>query len=282
MQLSELMSSVSFSQIEEYFKNPRHAVLLTAPKGYDMHGVVKKLTELFPGYAKERLLEVLPNEKGSIGIDEVRTIKKSVELKSYSPQDHVYVVIYNVSSMTDEAQNALLKALEEPNINVHFILTTTSTGGIFDTILSRVELIHVSKPSKQMIVHSLKSLGYAETSIEEAYRFADGIPDTMLGILDQPEKNAYSVTAATCKQFLVSSPYERLRIIESYTSDRLLLISFLDTLLTLIKASILSLPQHSPKKEAWRRRCSEILELKDMLHSNISVKLAATALAINL
>lgn len=282
MQLSEVMSSVSFSQIEAYFKNPRHAVLLTAPKGYDMQGIVKKLTEILPGYAKERLFEVLPNEKGSIGIDEVRTIKKSVELKSYSPQDHVYVAIYNVSTMTDEAQNALLKALEEPNNNVHFILTTTSTGGIFDTILSRVELLHVSKPSKQMIVNSFKSLGYTETSIEEAYRFADGIPDTVLGILNQPEKNAYTDTAAMCKQFLVSSPYERLRIIESYTSDRLLLMSFLDTLLTLIKASILALPQYSPKKDAWRRRCSETLELKDMLQSNVSVKLVATALAINL
>ncbi len=53
------------------------------------------------------------------------------------------IVVDNFSEASEDAQNALLKSLEEPQKNVIFILLSRSLGGILPTILSRCELIEI-------------------------------------------------------------------------------------------------------------------------------------------
>ncbi len=73
----------------------------------------------------------------SVGIDDIRDgINNTVQIKPYSGPYKVYIVP-ETEKMTIQAQNALLKTLEEPPEYVVIILLSTSTDALLPTILSR-------------------------------------------------------------------------------------------------------------------------------------------------
>ncbi|MDO8525800.1 MAG: DNA polymerase III subunit delta' [Candidatus Omnitrophota bacterium] len=76
----------------------------------------------------------------SFGIDKIRAITKDVGLKPYEGRKKVYI-LEGASSMTHEAQNALLKTLEEPFSESILILIAESPGALFPTIQSRVQRV---------------------------------------------------------------------------------------------------------------------------------------------
>ncbi|MBR3236509.1 hypothetical protein IKF92_02430 [Candidatus Saccharibacteria bacterium] len=78
-----------------------------------------------------------PEEKKTITIQQVRELLAKLGLKQTNDQ---IIVIDRVESMNEEAANALLKTLEEPQEKTHFILLTSEISAILPTILSRSEI----------------------------------------------------------------------------------------------------------------------------------------------
>jgi DNA polymerase III delta prime subunit len=79
-------------------------------------------------------------------IDEIRSIKKFFSQKPYNHQNKI-VIIYNVDKLRPDAQNALLKTLEEPGKNNYLILTTKKPNSLLGTILSRTHQIKTNQKS---------------------------------------------------------------------------------------------------------------------------------------
>lgn len=73
----------------------------------------------------------------SFSISQIREIKEDANLAPVSGDKKVYI-LENAQEMTVEAQNALLKILEEPPTGVYFILTADSAEHLLSTIRSRV------------------------------------------------------------------------------------------------------------------------------------------------
>ncbi|MDP3724293.1 MAG: hypothetical protein Q8R11_01520, partial [bacterium] len=78
----------------------------------------------------------------SIGINDVRRMKRAVSLKHIRPYK---VVIEEAQQLTIPAQNALLKILEEPPENVQFVLTVPHRGRLLPTIQSRLNSYHIDE-----------------------------------------------------------------------------------------------------------------------------------------
>lgn len=75
--------------------------------------------------------------KASVGVDDVREqILNEVYLKPYLAQRKVFI-IGNGDALSVEAQNALLKVLEEPPEYVTFIICVTEQDKLLTTVLSR-------------------------------------------------------------------------------------------------------------------------------------------------
>lgn len=72
----------------------------------------------------------------SIKIDDIRRLQEKVIEKPITSEKKVYV-INNAENMTLEAQNCLLKTLEEPPEFVSIILVTNNENSILTTIKSR-------------------------------------------------------------------------------------------------------------------------------------------------
>ena len=80
--------------------------------------------------------------KNSIGVEDIKKLKKKLYLKPiYGTQKAV--IICNSHLLTVEAQNAMLKILEEPPGNTLIILTSNTKEAFISTIISRCSLIEL-------------------------------------------------------------------------------------------------------------------------------------------
>ena len=76
------------------------------------------------------------------GIDEIRDLREKVRVLPAQGKNKVYI-IDEVHMLTTEAFNALLKTIEEPPDAVIFILATTGSHKIADTIRSRYHVLRL-------------------------------------------------------------------------------------------------------------------------------------------
>ena len=76
----------------------------------------------------------------AMGIEDVRNIQKAILLKPFRGKTKA-VVIDVYDNVTLEAQNALLKILEEPPANTIIVITTAKKELILPTIISRCKVI---------------------------------------------------------------------------------------------------------------------------------------------
>ncbi len=91
----------------------------------------------------------LADDKKTIGVEQVReTLIKESSIRPFTAKRKVFVV-EDAEAMTVQAQNALLKVLEEPPDYAVFILLTESKEKLLDTVLSRtlkLQLLPLSAP----------------------------------------------------------------------------------------------------------------------------------------
>ncbi len=81
---------------------------------------------------------VIEPEKGSIKIDRIRELCRTLTYPPYESQMRV-ILLEDVHTMRREAANALLKTLEEPPENNLLILTADASRQVLPTILSRCQ-----------------------------------------------------------------------------------------------------------------------------------------------
>lgn len=81
-----------------------------------------------------------------------------------------------------EAGNALLKTLEEPRPNVHFILTSERPDSLLSTIRSRCQRIRFGRLPTRVIRDILEDSGVPEEAIEPAVALSAGRSDVALAL----------------------------------------------------------------------------------------------------
>lgn len=79
-------------------------------------------------------------QEEAIGINNVRTLQKTISLKPINSSKKI-VLIKNSENITIEAQNALLKTLEEPPEDTIIILSASAKEALLPTILSRCKIV---------------------------------------------------------------------------------------------------------------------------------------------
>ena len=95
---------------------------------------------------------VCPEEsKTTIPIDRIRSLKSFLELTSHQGKGKVGI-IHPAESMTYSAANSLLKVLEEPPDETLLILIAESVQKLPETIMSRMQIHNIRKPSVEETV----------------------------------------------------------------------------------------------------------------------------------
>lgn len=92
--------------------------------------------------------------KKAMGIEDVRSIQKKILLKPFKGKAKA-VVIQAYENITTEAQNALLKVLEEPPNNTVIIISTQKKEFLLPTIISRCKIIELKDAKISLINEDL-------------------------------------------------------------------------------------------------------------------------------
>lgn len=83
------------------------------------------------------IIYVTHEKPNTIGVDDIRTqINNDIDIKPYSSRYKVYI-LDEAEKMNQQAQNALLKTIEEPPAYAVILLLTTNADSFLPTILSR-------------------------------------------------------------------------------------------------------------------------------------------------
>ena len=121
------------------------------------------------------LIYVTHEKPGSIGVDDVREqINDTIMIRPYSSYYKIYIVD-EAEKMTVQAQNALLKTIEEPPSYAVIILITTNQEAFLPTILSRCVQMKL-KPLKDFTIKSYltQNLHIPEKDADICAAFARG------------------------------------------------------------------------------------------------------------
>lgn len=89
------------------------------------------------------IIYIKPSKTKTIGVDDIRSqIVNIAEIKPYKYKYKIFIVD-NADKMTVQAQNAILKTIEEPPIYAIFLLLSTNFNNFLPTILSRCVLLKI-------------------------------------------------------------------------------------------------------------------------------------------
>ena len=118
--------------------------------GFDPCGKCKPCIQAAT-YNHPDIITVTHDKPGTISVDDVRTqIVSDAQIKPYQSKWKIYIM-NEAEKMTPQAQNALLKTLEEPPDYVVIILLSTSASALLPTVLSRCVTLDM-RPVEDRIV----------------------------------------------------------------------------------------------------------------------------------
>lgn len=96
--------------------------------------------------------------KTKIEIDRIRAMQQDLALRPLEGRARV-VIIDDAAEMSDVAQDALLKTLEEPPKHAVLLLVTLTPESLFETIRSRVQPLQLRSVAASEIAAGLRELG---------------------------------------------------------------------------------------------------------------------------
>ncbi len=103
-------------------------------------------------------VHVVGEEEKSISVDSIRALRDQLALRPFEADRHI-ALIPRADRMTAQAQNALLKTLEEPAGGNVFFLLTDQPGAMLPTIVSRCRRLRFSPVSVEACAEILAEKG---------------------------------------------------------------------------------------------------------------------------
>lgn len=172
------------SQIENSIKMNRlsHASIFVGEDGLGKSLFAEELAVKILGknemkqYVDIIKLKLFKNKK-SIGIEEIKYIIEEINKRPYEGDKKV-IILYNSDNITEAAQNALLKTIEEPPKGSFIILLCEKLDGILDTVKSRCQIYKLNRLNSKEMKTFLNSKfpGLSHQELSSIMAFSDGVP----------------------------------------------------------------------------------------------------------
>ncbi len=176
-------------------------------------GPIQKAKEYtFEFLKKERVdkfdITIIESEK-AVGISQIREFQKKIYLKPYK-SDKKAVTLVAEEGITIEAQNALLKVLEEPPSNTLIIILGKNNNDFLPTIISRCKLINIKEEGNK-------------TDLSKYEKLLVSLNNKKIG--------------------------EKLKIAQDYSKDRQIALEFLKSMLLVSQKLLEEMPKKSSVKK---------------------------------
>lgn len=282
-----LMHERTKKQIELFIKSPSHALLITGPlgsgKSYLAQTAATQLLSLKDPTALVNypyFIHVIKQEdKQDISIDAVRQLIQKLQLKT--PGTHGIrrvAIIEDAQLLSDEAQNSILKVLEEPPSDTVIMLTASSVRAVLPTIASRAQRLEVL-PISRKDSHAFFSGEQSEKAVEGAWNLSEGAVGLMMALLDASKDHPLKDAVGDVRTLLGQDTFGRLVTLDKLSKDKESLSVFLDALSRVL--AVLNRTSASNNKRILACR-KLVLTLQKQLADNANPRLIALELGLNL
>jgi DNA polymerase III gamma/tau subunit len=208
--------------------------------------------------------------KGTISVDVIRTLYELTRTKSLSRR---VIIIDDANMMSHSAQASLLKLLEEPSANTHFLLTSHAPQQLSATILSRVQLTHVHTVTRDQTETILNESSIMDTKRRAQLLFiAEGRPAEIYRLInDISYFSSQAAIMTDARDLLTKKSYEKLLIVNRYASDRNKSVQLIDSAISIARRNVSTNAQ-----DQLILQLKKLLLLRDRLTSNANAKLQMT------
>ena len=164
--------------------------------------------------------------------DIVALIEESF-IKPVECEKKVFVIL-NAQDMTVQAQNKLLKTLEEPPRNVHIVLGATSEFSLLSTIKSRVKKLEIPPFDNQTIYKALETECEDKQKLNLAISCGDGTIGTALSLYG--DKSLQNLTELVLDMLVnMNSSKDLLKYSTKITEQKVDITQFLSVLQLLLR-----------------------------------------------
>jgi len=153
--------------------HPDLRFLFPLPGGKPEEGESEE-AEMLRSYAADPYAVIQFDRFVSIPIERLRELKRQAQMRPVEGRRKVFV-LRDADRMLELQQNALLKVLEEPPADTHFILTTARPQALLPTIVSRCLRVSFGPLPRALLIEQLMSeRGLERTRAELAAGMAEG------------------------------------------------------------------------------------------------------------
>jgi DNA polymerase-3 subunit delta' len=243
--------------LQSLAKKLPHALLLSGPQGIGLTTLAMHLIREAGDEAKPQIIE--SDEKNTISIDAIRELYQQTRTKRAAR----VIIIKNADHMTDAAQNAFLKLLEEPGQGLSFLLTSHAPTKLLPTIISRVQHI-ITQPITHAQTEQLLDASEVtdKTRRMQLIFIAKGLPAEITRLTENED---YFITQAQimrdARELLQASDYDKLLLANTYSVHREKSLQLLGAAMQIIRSTMQQKPQ-----------TNMIAQLEKFLHAEARIR----------
>jgi DNA polymerase III delta prime subunit len=266
-----IYSTNTKKKLSQLSKDTPQLIVFVGKPGSGKLQIMKDLSSSITSPANITVIEPVDGKK-TIGIEQIRDIKKISFLTKKEPQ---VIMVPNAEKITNEAQNSMLKLLEDTPANLHIFLGTTSLGKLLITIRSRAYLWRVMNPTIEEVINEYKNLDI--NKIEQAVKLTSQRSRYLEEYLVEGKT---PLNIDTAKEILSEDKFERLQRVNGLSKDLQQSVDIIESILLISKAAaeIAIKNNDLQKMMPWKNRLALCLESLDLLDKSVQPKLVLTRL----
>lgn len=272
-----LLNKITKAAILRAVDRQPHAILLTGETGTGLTTIAEYLERLLRKNNSDLVkLIIKPEDKSTITIEQVRELRTVAKHKNTADSNdiRVMVVISSIDDMQQEAQNALLKMLEEPPAGLLFVILCHDQSSMLSTVESRCIKIPVLPVTQDEASDYFK---ISHTELNKNFAITGGIPGLLVQLVNNSEHPILEDIAAA-KLILGSSTYQRLALVDSLYKTNESAKKLITALDKICHAAL----KNGSQNDKWINNSLMILSAKEKLNAHVQAKLVVDELLISL
>jgi len=276
-----LLHNKTSRDLVQLLKNNPNSILVTGVEGSGKETLAIQLASKLLRVPVKKLTSQayfhhINPESDKISIEEVRSLKHFLKLKVPSSGNVIsrVVLIERAERMRTEAQNAILKTLEEPPSDTSIILTVSSVELLLQTITSRAQQLNILPISLNQANEYFRGFGKKGSDIAKFYALSQGQAGLLYSLLyNQTHPLIDNVDLA--KQILSESTQMRLLRTDELSKDKQNIKLLINALVRITHAALVrsAMQNKNNAVQDWRERQSIVLACSAKMGHNPNTKL---------
>lgn len=278
-----IIHSQTQARLTAFLNRPSHALLMIAPTGSGKQTLAYQLIGQLMDLPLDRVTNhqyvriINAGKDKSISIEKVRELEQFLSRRVPGDGRRV-VLIEDAHLLGTEAQNALLKTLEEPPANTTLLLTVAHEQALLPTIRSRAPSLMILRPEASALKAHFEAAGYDSNVIARAAAMSGGLPGLMDAMLRDDTEHPLMQAAKLARDIAQGSMFDRLTMVDGLSKDREQCLQVLSVLQQMARVSL----RAGNMAETWQRILKGSHTASGELLSSGQPKLVLTNLMLSL